>query len=149
MKLQYCKLHIWPTSSHQEFLSKTVHTYIIQIPFLLAQLHNHYNPLGWTRHMLSATVKAIWSNIRSRYHRINYTSYINGTKESHTLAIADVITSGMGSVVSPIPRLITFASGYFCKCAFLLLAIYFIRKMKPTRNIGSSKLIKTKGKYIY
>ena len=32
-----------------------------------------------------------------------------------TSAIADDMTSGIGSVVSPIPRLITFASGYFSK----------------------------------
>jgi hypothetical protein len=44
---------------------------------------------------------------------------------SHTFSIAEVITSGMGSVVSPIPRLITCASGYFSRCAALLLEIYF------------------------
>lgn len=37
--------------------------------------------------------------------------------------MAEVITSGMGSVVSPIPRLMTFASGYFNMWADLLLAI--------------------------
>ena len=40
-----------------------------------------------------------------------------------TIAMAEVITSGIGSVVSPIPRLITCASGYFNMCADLLLAI--------------------------
>jgi hypothetical protein len=35
------------------------------------------------------------------------------------------MTWGIGSVVSPIPRLIIFASGYLSKCADLLLAIYF------------------------
>ena len=40
-----------------------------------------------------------------------------------TFAIAEVMTSGIGSVVSPIPRLIICASGYFSKCADLLLAI--------------------------
>jgi hypothetical protein len=42
----------------------------------------------------------------------------------YTFAIAEVITSGIGSVVSPIPRLITCASGYFSRWAALLLAIY-------------------------
>jgi hypothetical protein len=44
---------------------------------------------------------------------------------SYTFSIAEVITSGIGSVVSPIPRLITCASGYFSRCAALLLEIYF------------------------
>lgn len=43
--------------------------------------------------------------------------------QSFTFDIASVMTSGIGSVVSPIPRLITLASGYFSKCADLLLAI--------------------------
>lgn len=37
--------------------------------------------------------------------------------------MAEVITSGMGSVVSPMPRLMTCASGYFEMCAALLLAV--------------------------
>lgn len=37
--------------------------------------------------------------------------------------MAEVMSSGMGSVVSPMPRLITFAFGYFNMCADLLLAI--------------------------
>lgn len=41
----------------------------------------------------------------------------------NTSDIAVEMTSGIGSVVSPIPRLITCASGYFDMCAFLLLAI--------------------------
>lgn len=47
----------------------------------------------------------------------------NEWKLTNTFAIPEVITSGMGSVVSPIPRLITCASGYFSMCADLLLAI--------------------------
>lgn len=38
--------------------------------------------------------------------------------------MAEVMTSGIGSVVSPIPRLITLASGFLAMCAFLRLAIY-------------------------
>jgi hypothetical protein len=38
--------------------------------------------------------------------------------------MAFVMTSGMGSVVSPIPRLIILASGYLSKWAALLLAIW-------------------------
>jgi hypothetical protein len=47
-----------------------------------------------------------------------------GVLRIYTFAIAEVITSGIGSVVSPIPRLITCASGYFSRWAALLLAIY-------------------------
>jgi hypothetical protein len=35
------------------------------------------------------------------------------SENNNTSAIADVMTLGMGSVVSPIPKLMTLASGYF------------------------------------
>jgi hypothetical protein len=37
----------------------------------------------------------------------------NFTERKNTSAIADVMTLGMGSVVSPMPKLMTLASGYF------------------------------------
>lgn len=40
-----------------------------------------------------------------------------------TFAMLDVTISGIGSVVSPIPRLITFAFGYFFMCSSSRIAI--------------------------
>ena len=47
----------------------------------------------------------------------------NSESRKPTSAKADVITLGMGSVMSPILRLITLASGYLTIYAALLLAI--------------------------
>jgi hypothetical protein len=55
------------------------------------------------------------------------------------------MTSGMGSVVSPIPRLMIFASGYFSKCAAFLLAIYLARRSK-TRSVKRKEEINRKQK---
>jgi hypothetical protein len=60
---------------------------------------------------------------------------------SYTISIAEVITSGIGSVVSPIPRLITCASGYFSRCAALLLEIYFQEIIRTKIGLPKSMFI--------
>jgi hypothetical protein len=40
---------------------------------------------------------------------------VQTSENKNTSAIADVMTLGMGSVVSPIPKLMTLASGYFLR----------------------------------
>lgn len=41
----------------------------------------------------------------------------------YTSAMADVTMFGMGCVVSPMPKLMTLASGYFFSCASRLMLI--------------------------
>jgi hypothetical protein len=61
---------------------------------------------------------------------------------SYTFSIAEVITSGIGSVVSPIPRLITCASGYFSRCATLLLEIYLQEIIRTKIGLPKIRVLK-------
>ena len=65
-----------------------------------------------------------------------------------TSAMAFVMTSGMGSVVSPIPRLIISASGYFSKWAALLLAIWMIVNKSILSETKSQNSINKKSKQM-